>query len=282
MALFGNTRGSMFKPTAMPGQPVQARLPQQPGRMPTTPISSIYNNTVGGGAGLPRSNGPGFNLPGAGLRNGFTPRTNPGVGGVAPAAQGTTMPLKPGASPNGFFDGFKDWWDEVFKDPANPHWPDDPKDDTKDTKPPPTNRNPYPPGTPEYDLWKQYNTENGANLKGVSNEAFRQMLAAGMYNPGGSQPMISALRGQAVGDADALRARSNTISSLSGMDPAQAASSYFQRDMGSQGEVQRMLLNARLQSMTANQARLQGLAGAGQDAEYQAWLRGFAQKTDQP
>ena len=137
--------------------------------------------------------------------------------------------------------------------------------------------NPYQPGTTEYDLWKAYKSVNGQNLIGASNEAFRQMIGAGMYNPGGSQSMIDALSGQARGDANALRQRSNTMSQLSGMDPAQAASSYFQRDMGSEGEVQRMLLNARLQSMTANQGRLQSLAGSGQDAQYQAWLRGFPQ-----
>jgi hypothetical protein len=137
--------------------------------------------------------------------------------------------------------------------------------------------NPYSPGTSEYYMWNLYNkggsdpTKEG-NAAGVSTGALNQLIGAGMLNPMGSQSVIDALYGQARGDANALRARSNTLSQLSGMDPAQAASSYFQRDMASEGEIQRMLLNARLQSMTQNRAYLESLANQGQAAKWQDWL----------
>lgn len=105
-----------------------------------------------------------------------------------------------------------------------------------------------------------------------SYDALEKMRNAGMMNPYGSQSMIDALYGQARGDADALRARSNTMASLSGMDPAQAASSYFQRDMNSEGEIQRMLLNARLQSMTQNRSMLEGLGNQATSNTWAEWL----------
>jgi hypothetical protein len=136
--------------------------------------------------------------------------------------------------------------------------------------------NPYAPGTPEYEMWKNYHSKYESSKSGnagmLGNEAINQMIAAGMFNPGGSQPMIDALYGQARGDADALRQRSNTLAQLSGMDPSQAASSYFQRDMSTEGEIQRMLLNARLQSMTQNRALLESVGTSGMNAAYQNWL----------
>jgi len=119
------------------------------------------------------------------------------------------------------------------------------------------------------------------NLGGLTSAAMLEMIKGGAFNLGGSQSYVDALRGQAVGDADALRARSNTIGAISGMDPAQAASSYFQRDMGSQGEVQRMLLNARLQSMNQNRASLENLANTGAAAKWQSWLDEMAKKRPQ-
>jgi hypothetical protein len=102
-----------------------------------------------------------------------------------------------------------------------------------------------------------------ANYSNLTSAIIRQMIAAGMLNPMGSPGMIAALRGQAIGDADALRARQNTMAGLAGLDPAQAASKRFEADMGLQGEIQRMLLNARLQSMLQNRELLTGVMGKG-------------------
>lgn len=146
-----------------------------------------------------------------------------------------------------------------------------------------TGTNPYQPGTTEYQLWEAFNKNTGmpTNIGGywgaLGTGAMNQMIGSGMLNPNGSQSMIDALRGTAVTDADALRARGNTAASLAGLDPAQAASQSFQQDMGQNGEIQRMLMNAQLQSMTQNRATLSGITGATQDAAWQAWLRQYAQ-----
>jgi hypothetical protein len=120
-----------------------------------------------------------------------------------------------------------------------------------------------PPGMSDADweMYRRFMTQAPAPYSGLTDEAVKRMIQAGMFDPNGSRSMISALEGQARGDANALRMRSNTMQDLAGMDPSQAASMRLQRDMGTESEIQRMMTNARLQSMTQNRELLSGVLG---------------------
>jgi hypothetical protein len=108
----------------------------------------------------------------------------------------------------------------------------------------------------------------GYNKTGLTNAAIAAMIQSGMLSPNGSPGLISLLRGQATTDANSLRARGNTVSTMAGLDPAQSASLYAQRDLGLEGGIQSSLLQPLIESIMANRQTLQGLLGSAINYNY--------------
>ena len=88
--------------------------------------------------------------------------------------------------------------------------------------------------------------------------------------------MMSAVKENALGAADAARQRAGTLSVLSGADPASRANYMLQTDLAGQGGAAQASNNAVLGQELGQQQFGQQLLGKAYDANTQAWLAQLA------
>jgi hypothetical protein len=103
-------------------------------------------------------------------------------------------------------------------------------------------------------------------------ELLNQFGGAGAFSPEGNPQLLESLRGEAMGNADALRRRAAMQADVSGLDPGQRAAYKMQTDLNTQGDVAQTLNAARLGLLQNQQQFGQGLLSQLANFNMQDWM----------
>jgi hypothetical protein len=117
-------------------------------------------------------------------------------------------------------------------------------------------------------------TQAGGYLQGAN--------AAGFFNPQGSSQINSAVRANALRNADNARRRSALLSRLMGLDPNQAAVAAVNQDAQNTGATQSALNQSSLQQQLGNQNYFRGLFGQQLGNEQQRQNMLYQHQLNQP
>lgn len=202
--------------------------------------------------GVPGMASRGPQMPQAGLSGGqtaFGSGQRPGVApaGFSPASffSGAGQRAQQTMQPGGQTTGPSQWWPQG----ANPS------------------------GDPTIDLNEM--SGSGWDRSRLLNELYKyanQFGQAGAFGPEGNQQLLEALRGEAMGNADALRRRAAMQADVSGLDPGQRAAYKMQTDLNTQGGVAQTLNAAKLGLLQNQQQFGQNLLSSLGQFNMQDWL----------
>lgn len=95
--------------------------------------------------------------------------------------------------------------------------------------------------------------------------------SGGAFNPNGSPAVMAAVKENALGNADAARARAGTLAQLSGADPASRANYMLQTDLAGQGGAAKASNDAVLAQLLGSQDWMRNLFGSAVGANFGDW-----------
>jgi hypothetical protein len=127
-------------------------------------------------------------------------------------------------------------------------------------------RQPAQSGLPQFDPNNPYGWMTGdtqANASGNYNRLLGPAIQGGMFNPGGNEFLMNALRSDAQRQSLGRGRSALNFARNNGIDPSAMGFAGLMAQLGSQSDLADSLLNARMQSGLQNQNFFQNLLGQG-------------------